>query len=55
MARGNKNAISPFEIFAPISWESDKKKKELRNKFNQEIYSLIIDCLKNYEVKNGLK
>jgi uncharacterized protein len=44
-----------IEIFAPISWESDKKKKELRKIFNQEIHPLIIDCLKNYEVKNGLK
>ena len=40
-------------IYAPINWESDKNKKELRKAFEIEIKDLITDCLKNREDKNG--
>ncbi len=33
-------------IYAPVNWESDKKKNELRKTFEIEIKDLIIDCLK---------
>lgn len=46
-----------IDIYAPITWKSDKQKKELRKKFDKEIKDLITDCLKNYnrEDKNGFK
>lgn len=44
-----------IEIYAPISWESEKKKKELRKLFKDKINLIIIDCLKKYEAKDGLK
>lgn len=40
-------------IYAPINWESEKNKKELRKTFEIEIKDLIKDCLKNREDKNG--
>jgi RNase H-fold protein (predicted Holliday junction resolvase) len=37
--------VQYIAIYAPVNWESDKQKKELRKTFEKEIKDLLIDCL----------